>query len=248
MNKFAVFAVALSPAMLAAQEPGGGPLPSNVVSKVIHIRYGNPESIAATSPARSVFIRGNNGLKAVVVQGTPDNVAAVSEVIKDLDVPSASETARDIEVGIYVLGAGAKAQSGGSIGSEMQPVVKQLEAAFPYGSYQLLDTMLLRSREGETASTTGVMKAYPGTQQQHANRYVIDYRLALEPGETHRTIRLDKFEFRTHTGEAGSDSSLNVGFETNLQLHEGQKIVVGKTDVDDGDSALFVVLTAKVLE
>jgi hypothetical protein len=251
MNKFAVFALALSPALILAQDAESSrPSPSGLITKVIRVRYANAENIATTvPPARSLFIRGNNGLRVVVVAGEPKDVASVVETVKELDVPSISDVARDVEMRVYVIGAGPKAQTPAVAASDIEPVIKQLEAAFHYASYQLLDTMLLRSREGETAKTDGMMKSFPTVQEQHANRYAIEYHLLNEPGDTHRTIRLDRFEFRTHTSTAASNAeTLNVGLQTNLEVHEGEKIVVGKTNIDDGDSALFVVLTAKIVE
>jgi hypothetical protein len=244
--------LALAPALLFAQDAPNSPAAGRII-KVIHVQYGNPENIASALPTRpSVFVRGNNALQAVVVQGDPTDVSSIAQSVKELDVPSVSLTARDIELRVFVIGAGPKAQAANNAGPETDPVIKQLQSAFPYPSYELLDTMLLRSREGETARTDGIMKTFPEKPEQHAgDRYAIQYRLVVEPGDPHRTIRLNGFEFRTHSGAPASgdtSAALNIGFQTNLQLHEGQKVVIGKTNIDNGDSALFVVVTAKVLE
>ncbi len=39
-----------------------------------------------------------------------------------------------------------------------------------------------------------------------------------------------------------------VGINTDLDVREGQKVVVGKTNMDSSDRALIVVVTAKVVE
>ncbi len=63
----------------------------------------------------------------------------------------------------------------------MQPVIKQLESIFPYGSYQVLEAMLIRSREGRNALTKGMMKNFP-VADSSPNDYTVSYvNSALSP-------------------------------------------------------------------
>ena len=59
---------------------------------------------------------------------------------------------------------------------------------------------------------------------------------------TKNSINLDEFDFFV-TLDAGYKASLT----NDVDLREGQKVVVGKTNIDDGSSGLFVVVSARVL-
>jgi hypothetical protein len=41
---------------------------------------------------------------------------------------------------------------------------------------------------------------------------------------------------------------MSLGFDTDLNLREGQKVVVGKSHIGAGNSALILVLSARVVE
>lgn len=57
-----------------------------------------------------------------------------------------------------------------------------------------------------------------------------------------RTVRLDRFEFTTRADKSG------ITIDTNFDLQDGQKVVVGNTNIDGGNSALFVVASAKFVQ
>ncbi len=241
MNKFiAIACLALFPTLGFAQYATTKEAGPPSITKVIRIRYVNAKTVAElVGPGSRAFVVGDNGLKAVVVKGQPADVAMAEQAIKELDVAPAGESAKDVEVTVYVLGATNKSQSSSPAPKEIQPVIKQLESIFPYGSYQLLDTVLIRSREGKNAATTGVMKNFPGPADSPSNGYMVAYSVPARLSEgPERLIRLDNFHFSTH----------GVDIHTDLDVREGQKVVVGNSNVEGGDSALFVVVSAKVLE
>ncbi|HVN83075.1 MAG TPA: hypothetical protein VMW38_29095 [Terriglobia bacterium] len=41
---------------------------------------------------------------------------------------------------------------------------------------------------------------------------------------------------------------IDTGINTDLDVREGQKVVVGKATVDNSNNALFLVLTARVVD
>jgi hypothetical protein len=52
----------------------------------------------------------------------------------------------------------------------------------------------------------------------------------------------------TNTKATTGVNYANTGIETNVDVHEGQKVVVGKANMDGTDRASIVVLTAKVVD
>ena len=239
MSKFALVVLTVSPLLLTAQAVNTAPPPE--VTKVIHVRYVPAESIRDMVGHGNVGAFANNGLKAIVLKGNAASVAAAEEAIKELDVPSPAESARDVELTVYVIGASAQASQNTQPVAELEPVIRQLKAVFPYGSYQTLDSMLIRAVEGRSANTKGLLKNFPAAQTGFLNHYLISCDLAPRSGGANPGIRLNRFIFSTGI----PNSELRVDMDTNLDLRDGQKVVVGKTNIDDGNSALFVVVTAK---
>jgi hypothetical protein len=185
----------------------------------------------------------------IVLKGQPDAVASVEQTIHELDVPSTAPASKDIEVIVSVIGAssGSNLSPGQEMPEGMAPVVKQLRAIFPYKNYQLLSSMLLRSREGTRAENKGNMKSLPNTgDNAMPGDYDVSYNetnVTSEQGKS--VIHLRKFQFLTDVPT--SHRMFNVVVATDVDLPEGQKTVVGKANVESSDSALFVVLTARVV-
>jgi len=67
-----------------------------------------------------------------------------------------------------------------------------------------------------------------------------------------KLLRLNNFSLnlQIHPGldKDGKDKYQHVSVATNIDMKEGQKIVVGKANIDDSENALIVVLTAKVVD
>ena len=47
---------------------------------------------------------------------------------------------------------------------------------------------------------------------------------------------------------ASQVQNYDIGIQTDVDLREGQKVVVGKSNIESTDSALFVILTAKLVQ
>jgi hypothetical protein len=231
-------------------------------TKIVRIRYGIPQKIAelvAGSPG--VMVRADNLLKVIVLRGNSGNIASVEQTIHELDTPGVgpiSQKSKDVELVVSVIGGSDSTEllPGGQISEAMAPVVKQLRAVFPYKNYQLLSSMLLRSSEGAKAGNNGVMKSLSKSgDYSRASGYSVGYDEAnLSPEEAKPIIHIRHFLFRTtvvtQVGPANATQLLSndITIQTDIDLREGQKVVAGKANVDNSDLALFVVLTARVVE
>jgi hypothetical protein len=234
MSKYAL-ALVLLPALLLADDSG-------TVTKVIHVRFGRAEALKDVLNTGGGTVTANNGLRAVVVRGSASFVAATEQAVKELDVPLPYELARDVELTVYVIGASPQAKPEDRSTADIAPVIKQLKAVFPYGGYQLLDSMIIRSREGRQSQSDGILRSF-SSGQSHPNSYHIRCNLGerTEAGSD-RTIRLDRFSFVTRVPDA------DVSIDANFDLQNEQKVVVGSTNIDGGNSALFVVVSAKFIQ
>jgi len=204
-------------------------------------------------------IRANDALKAIVIRGKPSDVEALEKTIRELDSASTTAASRNVELMVYLLsGSNSLPAPAGAADKlpALAPVVKQLRAIFPYNDYQLVSTMLLRSGEGTKTSTNGLLKSFqnvPGGS--YPSTYGIQYDAAtVSPEEANPSIHLEKFQFNTRisistgTGSAIQFQTFGIGIQTDVDLREGQKVVVGKSNIESTDSALFVILTARLVQ
>ena len=250
-------------AQQAAPPPASNAEPSATVTKVVRVRYGIATKIAGlVEGGVPVMVKGDNVLNAVILRGPANLVASMEQTIRELDVPGTEQPAkayRDIELIVSVIGASDKTEllPEGQISEALAPVVKQLRTAFPYKNYQLLSSMLLRSSGGRPGENKGVMKSLisPGTLSR-VSGYEVSFEAITISEEAKPNIHLRNFSFRTSVPlptETNSNISYvsqdkNVNIITDVDLHEGQKVVVGKANVDSSDLALFIVLTARLVE
>jgi hypothetical protein len=226
------------------------------LTKVVKVQYVDPDDLAKvlspfTSAAHAVAVA-NRGLKTLTLSGNVDVVAAMEQIVRQLDVASPKAKApRDIETTAYLLVASDATGPGQSVPAQLDPVLKQLRSTFSYKSYQLLDTIILRGRETENAAATGVV-SLPG-QPTKGVRYNFGYSSAgLD--ETGDTVRFDSLSlalnFPAETiGSDGKPRSYTEsrGFNTSLDLRIGQMAVVGKSNFEVGNNSLITVITAKIV-
>jgi hypothetical protein len=226
----------------------------DTVTKVIKIQYVNPDDLAqALQPFRTMTARdaviANRGLKTVTLSGNADVVAAMEQIVRQLDV--APKAPRDIETTAYLLVASDAAGPDRSMPAQLEPVLKQLRSTFSYKSYQLLDTIVLRSSEKDSVSTTGVV-SLPGEPTKGV-MYNFGYSTA-GPEEAGDTVRFDKLSLNLNfpvetIGSDGKPRSYDErrGFSTSLDLRIGQMAVVGKMNFEVGNNSLITVITAKIV-
>lgn len=245
MNKYAMIAFALSQALTFGQETPRPSPATDKVTKVIHVRYARAEAIRDVVELGGAHCRADNGLKVLVLYGTASEVTDAEQAVKEVDVPALSELARNVEITVYVIGATSKGAPASTPAAEIEPVLRQLKSVFPYGSYQLLASTIIRSREGRSAASSGLLKNFPDAQTAFLNTYKVNCDLDSRPMTGNdRTIRFNKFSFST--GVPNSDDRVSV--ETNFDVQNEQKVVVGNTNIDSGNSALFLVVSAKIVQ
>jgi hypothetical protein len=125
-------------------------------------------------------------------------------------------------------------------------MAKQLHSVFSYSGYQALESFVLRGRDGRGGGSSGT---FHGTKSTYSFRY----QQATVAGEATKVITLRNLDLnlRFPTGgmtKDGEQITHNSGLNTDIDIREGQKVVVGKSDLNSGESPLILVVTAKVVE
>lgn len=211
--------------------------------KVIPVHYVNVNRLANLVSINGVSVKPDDGMRVLVVAGPPDAVAAIEEMVKKLDV---APPRANIELTVYLVSGISQARAGDELPQELASTAKQMHGLFPYKGYRLIESFVLRSRDGREGSTSGVL---PGTN----SIYEFRYRSAAVSSGAPRLVHIDGLAFAVHTptGSRDKDGHLdyrNAGINTDIDAGEGQKVVVGKSNINGSDDAMILIVTAKVVE
>lgn len=237
--KHLIFLVAAAVAFGQTQAPG--PLAGFEAVRVIEVRNADPVSIVNTL---STIIPGIslNG-RMLVVRGSESVVTMIEDAVKKLDVapPARPEIQRVANVEFtFQLLYGSPQEGSGTIPSDLDATVRQLRALFPYKNYRVLDTQVLRGRDGAAVEFNGTL---PGSDSV----YNLKYTPRISPGPAPRSVRAQRLEFGARM-KSGAGQFVPTGIITDVDAREGQKTVVGKSNVTGTDDAIILVITAKVIE
>ena len=223
-------------------------------NKVFEIKNRDPRVVAQSvrllgSGFKGADLSVSTELKTITVRDFPENIAAIEEAIKRLDLPLADTP--DIELKISVLIGSKTPLNAAAIPDELEPVVKQLQSTLRYSHYGLMTAAVQRTKPGHGIQGSGV--AEPTLLGMKANDerpifYNYNIRDISLGGSAERTlIEVAEFEFSMRVPVVvggGSVQYQNVGFQTPVSLREKEKVVIGTTTM--GDKALIVVVTATI--
>jgi hypothetical protein len=250
-----LFALLLIALPLAAQEAKKEDQKSNVqpsgprVQKLFLLKYADPGHVASLLGVFNASVRPDSEMHALAVETTPGpTMAAIEEAIQRLDVPSAAS--KNIEMTAYLLIGGDSAGTEPSaMPKELDSVVTQLKNAFAFKSYRLLDTLALRTRVGQRASTSSVGRPIPIEMGTSSAPPTTQFRISSASiGSDETTVRIDGLNLQSRipvaTGQ-GQFGYQDVGLQADVDIKQGQKVVIGRVSV--AESALFLVLTAQVV-
>jgi hypothetical protein len=230
-------ALVLLAAPIGAQQPKA----DERITKLVKVQYIEPRVVNSMLSAYGVTIVFNDGMKVMTISGSPANVAAAEAALKQLDVAP-----KNIELTVYFVAGGDNPQqlAGTAVPADVRDVIAQLKNAFTFKEYKMMDVLTLRTRAGSDAETSGLI----GTgNPPRMTQFSIRSATIGEDG----TIRID----RMHAGlripfqrEAGKVDYLTSGIDQSIDVKEGQKIVVGRASLDGPEKALFLILTARVIQ
>jgi hypothetical protein len=213
--------------------------PTEKIQKLVTLKYADPQSVASLLRNFGVDLQVDNRMKVIALSGQRNRVTTAEDAIKQLDVPSAGQ--KDIDLTVYfVVGSDLSNVTGSPIPKELDSTVATLKSTFPFKNYVMLDVLSLRTRSGVNADASG---------QLSGNR-ITDFRVrsASLDGDG-GMIRLDNLKagLRVPIGTAENMQYIDTGITTDVvDVKEGQKLVVGRSSLYGPDTALFLVLIAKM--
>ena len=205
--------------------------------RVFLLKYADARNIANVLAVFGYSIKADRDLHVVAVSAPAQGMAAIEDAVNRLDVITAAP--KDIDLIVYMVVASEQATSDGALPADLQPVASELKKIFSYKSFRLLDSILLRTQPGNRAEAKGVIA--PGQEAKTPYGFSVQPSAVTEDPKG-RLIRLDNLSLslRVPGGESAE-------IRTEITVREGQRVVVGKSNIGGGQS-LILVVTAKVTE
>ncbi len=192
--------------------------------KLFQVKYANVYQLAKVFNAFGAIINADNDLKVISVRAPKEVLVAIEESIKRLDVPQPA--------------------------SKNIAVVQQLKNIFKYSGFRLIATSSLRMRDGSGGETNGILPSV-GTGLMPTTYEFRVGSSAITSDSKERAIRIDGLRLGLRVPLKAGESNWQyqeAHINTSIDIREGQKVVVGKANIDNADNALILVLTAKVIE
>ncbi len=224
-----------------------------LVQKIVDVKFVSANQVASVLQP---FVSGplnrawpNNELRVVTLVGTAENVAKMEEAIKRLDVPP--PPVQNIELLAYLLVTSGQ-ETPKKLSPELDGVVTQLKSVFPYSGFRLLDTLMVRCRDGKGGEASGVAPSVSGSP--NVTLYQLNFHSAnVVVTPAGRMVRLDGLKLGLRIpvktgGDFSSFSYIDTGTNADIDVREGQKVIVGKSTTSGSDNPLFLVLSAKVVD
>ncbi len=232
------------------------------VSHIFEIKNADVNQLAKVLRIFTPNISPNSQLGAIGVQAPEKSMPAIEDAINRFDVPPAPPPpAKNIQLIAYLVEASEEAREGGKDASEvLGPVVNELQKVFGYRDFRLLDTLMLRCRDGNGARVNGYL---PSSDEGNPIDYSFIIGAAQVTSDTApHTVRIDGLQLSASasvqlgppTGTditafaVGQTQRRSFGLFSDIDVKEGQKVVVGKADFDSSPNAIFAVVTVRVVD
>lgn len=224
------------------------------VKKVIDIKYADMEFL---NSVLRVFEPNHSGWtldarsRVVIINTSEESARLIEDTIKRLDVPSAAP--KDLELTAWFLTASTKESATGTPPpAELEKVVAQLRSTFAFKNYALVDALVLRTRTGQAAEASGTVGVdRSGTYNAPPMSQFKIRSATIATGEKGTIVRIDGLHVGLKVAvwnQNGPMTYVETGINgTDIDVAEGQKVVVGKSSLEGPDKALIVVLTVKIL-
>ncbi len=234
------------------------------VTQVYKVKWRNTGTIydllrSVISP-RETRIEHNPSLGVVVLRGPEEDHVLVRQLLEEYDTP-----VRNVEFQLYIV----KALPGGSglkdgVPEKVRMVIEEVGALTRYRSFELIDSPVLRTSEGESARLEGsapfdYQAIFKGTAvvdstdpgQIRVDEFRINFQVWKVPGGQLRTSSEGQTGEQTPSAPGRFASS---GVWTSFSVDDGGVIVLGASrtahapDQPEGeDAAIVTVIAARIL-
>ena len=229
--------------------------------KIFDVKYADVNALTSmlndlrrgSSPDRAVS---QPGLHAIAVEAySMAFLQSAEELIRQYDVPPMNVGQNhDFEIVAHILVAARTPVAGEELPADLAEVAKQLKETFGYTDVKLVDSALAHSREGRDAFVKGNVNGLADGATQPSTYEMTHTLVRYEPGGKKGSIELYGFHFKMRLAYISNTQTVSVtqwqdiAFQTDLNIPEGQFVVVGKSKVGTEDKSLVLVVKARAVQ
>jgi hypothetical protein len=252
-----ILILALCCAPLSAQQtptdkPADKGAPAQVYQqKLFILKYADPQrlmEILRVFNSTGASTVSNNEMHALAVSAPSSVMQAIEDAITKLDTPAAAP--KDFDFTVYLV-VGTEGENIGisAMPKDLDSVVTQLRGAFPFKNYRLLDMLTIRSRAGQTVSTqsSGGSVLLGNVNRPVSTTFRIGSATLSQDGNNIRLERMTCHTAVPYEESPGHYQQQSLQLDSDLDIKEGQKVVVGRMGITN-QQAMFVVITVKIVQ
>jgi hypothetical protein len=226
--------------------------------KLFEIKFRDPQSLAnalfaLSSGAKGSTMQANSALSTLTVRDFPENIAAIEDALKRLDVPDKSPVS--LEFQLHLIAASMTPSEKVALPKNLEPVVEQLRSTLKFSNYRYITSALNRVSDRGKIESSGITGSlFPnltGITNTPETPAIYQYNLSrvslTQEASGKESIQIDMFHFGVGVPIkiGGSTQYRDVGIKTPLSLREGEMAVVGTANISGSDEAIIVVISIK---
>jgi hypothetical protein len=244
MKKWLLAMFVCTAPVVSAQFPG-----QDREVKVVELKYTDANRIRGSGLLDPFGIQISATGQTLILGGSPSNVAAAEAFLRKFDV-----SPRNVEAVFYIVAASSKTAETAAIPSELEPVIKQLRKTFTYQSFRLLESAVVRGRENAPLQTSGQLLVPSKPEDLKRTYHLFTDRVSISPSEKGNMVRFDRLRFTLRAPDyvvmnlTKKAEYIDSGVNADIDVREGQKVVVGKSSLDAAEGTFFLIVTAKVVD
>jgi hypothetical protein len=225
--------------------------------KLFEIKHRSPSSLRNAlyvlgSGSGGSEMVANDQLRTLTIRDFPENIGAVEEALKRLDVPEQSPIS--LEFRLHLISASMTPSEKSQFPKNLEPVLTQLRSTLRFTNYRYISSAMNRVSDGgqlESSGVTGSLFPLPSNITNTAEiptlyQYKVQSLKLKQDATGKETLQIDNFRFGVSVPIKISGSGTqyrDIGINTPLTLREGEMAVVGTANISGSDEAIIVVVS-----
>ncbi len=221
------------------------------VTQIFKLQYADVRKVSSILFVFGGRTQNDKDLGVIAWTGPKSQLPAIEAAIRSLDVAPVREP--NVELTVYFLMATKEGPPSTSVPADLDGVAVQLQDIFGYTTVNLIEVTAVRVRNGSQGKINGILPKRLADDREARYEFYFD-RLHVTEDSSGRSIRLDGLNAGVqapHTFVEGGQTTtryMQTGIQTDIDLREGQKAVIGKTSIEGGAETVFVVVTGTIIE
>ena len=222
-------------------------------NRVFDIKNRDPQALARvlnplTSGFRGAVVSPNQEFRTITVRDFPENITVIEEAIRRLDTPEAPRPS--VEFRVHLLVASNDEAVANRYPAELSDVVKQLQSSLGLKNFTLMGSQVVRGREGNWDTYNKGVADFKLANDTAASKNPVFYtyniqQVTLDSAGGQPRVQVGEFNMSLRVPlSLGADKLAyeDIGFKNPVSLRDGDKVVVGTTNI--ADKTIVVVVSA----